>query len=208
MTATLRVYLAGSIKKGNEDKRSSFWSDEDIKDLQKATAPAELVVLNPGDRQDDLSDVKATFGRDLLQVFTADVILVDARERRGVGVGAEMLFAKSNRIPVIAVAPRNSHYHRTNVTLMGQFVSEWVHPFISELSDIVVESIHDAGRAAISFNRNQSPRGPECLRDAMMHYLNSQAYREPEMVSLLTQHHGLPERALEIARAAKLAQPG
>jgi hypothetical protein len=201
MSDTLRVYLCGSIKKGDDDKRSSFWSEEDVSELARATRPRQLIVLNPGDRQDDLSDVRATFGRDLLQVFTADAIIVDARDKRGVGVGAEMLFARTHRIPVVTVAPRNSHYHRTDVTIMGQFVAEWLHPFISELSDTVVESVYAAGIAAASFD-NDSAHGPEKLREAMLHYLNTQSQREPEMISLLTQTDGLPERASDIVNAA------
>jgi hypothetical protein len=201
MSQTLRVYLCGSIKKGNDDKRSSFWSEEDVSELARATHPRQLIVLNPGDRQDDLSDVRATFGRDLLQVFTADAIIVDAREKRGVGVGAEMLFARTHRIPVVTVAPRNSHYHRTDVTLMGQFVEDWLHPFISELSDVVVENVYAAGMAAASFD-DSNAYGPEKLREAMLHYLNTQSRREPEMISLLTQVDGLPERASDIVNAA------
>jgi hypothetical protein len=201
--STLRVYLCGSIKKGNDDKRSEFWSLDDIIELQAAVAPYDLIVLNPGDRQDNLSDVKATFGRDLLQVFTSDAILVDARHKRGVGVGAEMLFAKTQGIPVITVAPRNSHYHRTNVTLMGQFVEDWTHPFISELSDAVVESVSDAGRVAASLDGAQNGKGSEVFENAMRHYLRTQADREPDMVRLLTRGKGVPGRAASLLDSAR-----
>jgi hypothetical protein len=200
--SSLRVYLCGSIKKGDEDKRSEFWSSDDIRELEAAVAPCSLIVLNPGDRQDNLGDVRATFGRDLLQVFTSDAILVDARHKRGIGIGAEMLFAKTHGIPVITIAPRNSHYHRTNVTLMGQFVEDWTHPFISELSDVVVESVPDAGRAAASFDGTLTGKGPEVFENAMRHYLRTQADREPEMIWLLTREAGVPERATSIVHAA------
>jgi hypothetical protein len=205
MNDILRVYLCGSIKKGNADKRSGFWTDTDIEELEEAVAPSKLTVLNPGKRKDDLSDVRATFGRDLLQVFTSHAILVDAREKRGVGVGAEMLFAKSNHIPVIAVAPRDSHYHRIDVTLMGQFVADWVHPFISELSDAVVESVYDAGRVAASLSTLPSGGGQDHFTDAMIHYLTTQASREPEMIALLTEAKGLPERAFQFLSNASLS---
>ena len=41
----------------------------------------------------------------------------------------------------------------------------------------------------------------------MLHYLNTQAQREPEMVSLLTQADGLPQRASDIAHAANSLRP-
>ncbi|HUY47090.1 MAG TPA: hypothetical protein VMV92_15380 [Streptosporangiaceae bacterium] len=202
--STLRVYLCGSIKKGKEDTRSDFWTAEDIHELKAAVSPCELIVLNPGERQDNLSDVKATFGRDLLQVFTSDAILVDARHRRGVGVGAEMLFAKIHGIPVITVAPPNSHYHRSNVTLMGQFVEDWTHPFISELSDHVVGNVTDAARVAASLDTPRNGKGPEVFENAMRYYLKTQVDREPDMVSLLTRGDGVPSRAAGLLYTAGL----
>jgi len=55
MTRNLRVYLCGSIQKGSTDKRSIFWSDDDIAELRRSAKPTELVILNPGDRVDDYS---------------------------------------------------------------------------------------------------------------------------------------------------------
>jgi hypothetical protein len=184
---SLRIYLCGSIKKGAEEKKPSFWSAEDIRTLRESAAPTELVVLNPASRADDLSDVHATFGRDLLQVYTSDVVVADARHRRGVGVGAELLFAKSHRIPVVTIAPRESHYHRSDVVLMGQFVEVWLHPFISELSDAVAENVEEAARLAVSITDSAKIRGPECFQEAMLHYVTTQRHREPQMVDLLTE---------------------
>ena len=194
MTRNLRVYLCGSIQKGSTEKRSIFWSDDDIAELRRSAKPTELVILNPGDRVDDLSDVRATFGRDILQVFTSDVVIADARARRGIGVGAELLFAKSQRIPVVTIVPPNSHYHRTNVLLMGQLVDEWTHPFLSELSDVIARSVAEAGAALVPEDAFTSVRGPECFERAMSHYLVTQRSREPEMVRLLVGSGNLPKR--------------
>jgi len=201
MKPSLRVYLCGSIQKGSDDKRSSFWFDEDIRELREAADPVRFVLLNPAHRSDDLSDVRATFGRDLLQVFSSGVVIADARAKRGVGVGAELLFAKSHRIPVVAIVPPNSHYHRSDVTLMGQFVKSWVHPFISELSDAVVATVADAAHAAIALANGGAIRGPECFHDAMVHYLKTQSDREADMVSLLVEEAGAPARAIRVREA-------
>ncbi|NGX30968.1 MAG: hypothetical protein K940chlam8_00324 [Chlamydiae bacterium] len=107
-------------------------------------APHEVHFLNPAIRTDDLSDQRSVFGRDMIQVFSADAVLVDARDRRGLGVGAEMMWGKMNRIPVVALAPLGSYYHKQSTSLLGVEVESWIHPFIEGLSDVIVESLEDA----------------------------------------------------------------
>lgn len=140
MKPQVSLYLAGSIQKGHE-KNHSFWGDEEIDLLKKSLNQYEVLLLNPADRIDDLSDQKAVFGRDMLQVFCSDVVFVDARDRRGLGVGAEMMWAKFHKIPVVTLAPKETHYHKSKTTLLGSAVDNWVHPFVESLSDAVVNSI-------------------------------------------------------------------
>src|SRR5882672_8272072 len=108
MKTKIAIYLAGSIKKGHERSEETYWTEEDMSLLKMSLAKYEVSFLNPAFRTDDLSDMKSVFGRDMLQVFSSNVVFVDARDRRGLGVGAEMMFAKLNRIPVITWAPTNS----------------------------------------------------------------------------------------------------
>ena len=60
-----------------------------LRSLQEKLRPHTLLCLNPALRTDDLSDEVSVFGRDMTQVFIADLVFIDARHRRGLGVGAE-----------------------------------------------------------------------------------------------------------------------
>jgi len=85
----LSIYFAGTIAK-NHEVIDSMWTEEDFAQLRKTLRPHELNLLNPAYRTDDLCDNKSIFGRDMTQVFLADLIFVDARHRRGLGVGMGM----------------------------------------------------------------------------------------------------------------------
>lgn len=87
----LTFYLAGKIQKAHKAPNEVYWSEVDLNALKKVMAPSTLHFLNPAFCGDDLSDQKSVFGRDLMQVPSADIVLVDARDRRGLGVGAEMM---------------------------------------------------------------------------------------------------------------------
>jgi hypothetical protein len=72
------------------------------------------------------SDVLSNFGCDLYLVGCSDVILVDARTKKGIGIGAEMMFASVKRIPVITWAPRNSHYRKDFIPdVFGEDIVNW-----------------------------------------------------------------------------------
>ncbi len=46
----------------------------------------------------------------MTQIFLADIVFVDARHRHGLGVDAEMMWAKFHAKPVIILAPEETHY--------------------------------------------------------------------------------------------------
>lgn len=117
MKKKIAIYLAGSIKKDHE-KADSYWTEADMNLLRSELHAYEVFFLNPAFRSDDLSDQRSVFGRDMTQVYCADFVFVDARDRRGLGVGAEMMWAKCNRIPVISWVPKDSHYHKTKTTIL------------------------------------------------------------------------------------------
>jgi len=195
---SIRVYLSGSIQKGNEDAtKKSVWTSADIDILQKVLADTmNLSLMNPASRSDDLSDQKSVLGRDLLQVYTSDLVLVDARDRKGIGIGAEMLFAKNYGVPVISVAPPNSQYRKENMDYMGQFLESWTHPFIEGLSDYVADSVNDAAL----FIRDKYPFGEDLIKnksifhDAIRHYIATQFERDTEMYDIVTQDNELFNR--------------
>jgi len=111
--------------------------------LKKTLSEYEVSFLNPAFRSDDLSDQRAVFGRDMTQFFCSDVVFVDARDRRGLGVGAEMMWAKFHKISIVTLAPIDSHYNKSKTTLLGVAVENWVHPFVESLSDAIVENLAD-----------------------------------------------------------------
>lgn len=191
----IAIYLAGSIKKGHENPRESFWTDADIVILQNAPKPRETVFLNPAFRTDDLSDQISVFGRDMLQVCSSDVVFVDARDRRGLGVGAEMMFAKIHQIPVVSWAPRDSHYHRSFTTVLDTPVKNFVHPFVEGLSDQVVENLEE-GALWIKklFTGSASIKGLKDIQSAIEHYKKSQLERDVPMQQILAVEDELSRR--------------
>jgi hypothetical protein len=144
MRQKIGIYLAGSIKKGHENPDESFWTEKEMDLLQKSFQTRDVLFLNPAFRKDDLADSTSVFGRDMTQVFCSHAILVDARGRRGLGVGAEMMWAKLCRIPVVTWAPKETHYHKTNTTLLGVPIEHFIHPFVYSLSDRIVETLPEA----------------------------------------------------------------
>jgi hypothetical protein len=141
----LFVYLSGSIKKGNKDGRGdeSFWSEDDERRIS-AGVGIRVEMLNPAKSKIRRSDYYANFGCDLYLVSISDAVLVDARTRKGIGVGAEMMFARFEGIPVITICPPNSNYRRDFLPdVFGEDLSDWIHPFVAGLSDYIVNDIDE-----------------------------------------------------------------
>lgn len=185
----IKIYLSGSIKKGNNDmNKKSYWSDKDIDILKKnLSSKYNVIILNPAEREDDLSDFESVMGRDYFQVYISDIVLVDARDKKGIGVGSEMTFAKENSIPVISIAPINSQYNRTNFEYLGQKMEQWIHPFIWGLSDFIVESVEEA--ADLISNNFPFDEGVikcrEYLYKTMQHYIDTQLINDGKMYNLV-----------------------
>lgn len=187
MKQKIAIYLAGSIKKGHERSDESYWTDGDIALLREQLSDYEVSFQNPAFRTDDLTDSFSVFGRDMLQVFSSDFVFVDARDRRGLGVGAEMMWAKMNIIPVVAWAPRNSHYRKDQTTLLGVPVANFVHPFVESLSDKVVGDLVEGAEwiRSVVANPTMQIKGTEHMEAAMQHYKNSQLHNDFPMKELL-----------------------
>ncbi|RWC53042.1 hypothetical protein [Mesorhizobium sp.] len=147
MRRPLRIYLSGSIRKGAADLRSNdyFWSEGDEEYIRKNCGATDVELLNPAKITLERNDYALNFGCDLHLVSISDIVLVDARTEKGIGVGAEMMFAVNRGIPVISWAPRDTHYRRSFLPdVFGEDLHDWTHPFIFGLSDYVVESLADA----------------------------------------------------------------
>lgn len=180
MKTSLSIYLAGNIRKGQEDDDQEVWTEEHQRYLQSRLSHVNLVFLDPQSRLDDLADQVSVFGRDLLQVSSSQLVLVDGRSRRGLGVGAEMMFAKVNRIPVAVWLPEESHYQRSHIHLLGQEVADWIHPFIYNLGDYLAPTLEDVARWIREelLPGNVSVKGLECTQEAIAHYRETQLEKD------------------------------
>lgn len=141
----ISVYCSGGIKKGAHDESKVIFGSFEREAIAKALSPVSVVFLRPDDRGDDIGDAFTVFGRDHFQVKLADFCVVDARHRRGIGVGIEMLSAKRFDKPLVSVAPPESHYRRTRLAYLGSEVEDYVHAHLFALSDAIVDSFHGAG---------------------------------------------------------------
>lgn len=199
----IAIYLGGSIKKGHENPNELFWAQEDMDLLQRNLSRYEVVFLNPAFRTDDLSDQHSVFGRDMLQVACSDIVFVDARDRRGLGVGAEMMWAKLNKIPVVTWAPKNSHYHKSQTTILEVAVNDFIHPFVKALSDRIVENLMEGAQwIEKMLSSSVDIKSIEYIDSAIRYYKTSQLHKDIPMQQLLTAKDELTERINELATAA------
>ena len=197
------IYLAGKIHKGHEESDEAHWTDEDLAQLEESMAPVQVAFLNPAQRGDDLSDAVGLFGRDMMQVFCSDVVLVDARDRRGLGVGAEMMWAKMHHIPVVTLAPPESHYRKSDAVLLGERVQNYVHPFVYGLSDALATTLEEA---AFWIGTNvcapgQTIKGPQFIRDTMEYYREQQLSGDAPMQDLQSVNKIIARRIASLQRS-------
>ncbi len=200
----IAIYLAGSIQKGHEKSNESRWTEEDRKLLQKLLPEFKISFLNPDIRTDDLSDQRSVFGRDMLQVYSSDLVFVDARDRRGLGVGAEMMWAKYNRIPVLAWAPKDSHYNKTKTSLLGVSVDNWVHPFVESLTDGIVSDLHEGARWIKEklFDLSHPKKGMEFVHGAMGYYKDTQYPKDEPMKKIVSSCETLLSRVAKVPHSS------
>lgn len=187
MKTKIAIYLAGTIKKGHEKTDDSHWTEENMAFLRHKLSEYEILFLNPAFRMDDLSDQQSVFGRDMVQVFSSNFVFVDARERRGLGVGAEMMWAKLNNIPVLTWAPRNSHYNKDAATVLGISVENYTHPFVDCLSDKVVDSLEEGAQwiQEVISSPSVAIKGVEHIGAAMQYYKANQLKHDKPMNDLI-----------------------
>ena len=143
----ITMYLAGSIKKGDTDtKKTSYWSDDDEKSIIACFGNEfEVNILNPATFPIRRSDSFGNFGADMYLVNKSDFLLVDARDKKGLGIGAEMVVAKYYNIPVICLCAYDSYYKKRFLpNVYGEDLHNWTHPFIIGLSDFIADTIEDA----------------------------------------------------------------
>lgn len=137
MPHPVNIYLCGSVKKGTSDKRGPefFWTEEDESVLSDCFDNAPK-LLNPSRSPISRSNFDVNFGCDMFLVANSQGMIVDLRQSKGIGVGAEMMFALHVGIPIVGWTGEVSHYKRDRIyNIQGENLSNWVHPFVSGLCD-------------------------------------------------------------------------
>lgn len=172
------IYLAGKIPNGDEIPSNALhWTKQHMDHLRSNLSEFDVVLLNPAFKDCDLTDQDTVFGRDMHYVFSSDVIFVDARGPRGLGVGAEMMWAKVNGIPVISWAPKDTHYNTSSTVVLETHVSDFIHPFVNGLSDKVAESIEEGAEWIKQFVKNPNSikiKNSDSIHSIMEYYKANQ----------------------------------
>jgi hypothetical protein len=143
-TGQISVFLSGSVNKGKSDTRNDehFWSEEQEKILMKINN-GNVILVNPNNLDVDHRDFMGRYEGDINMLLGCQLVLVDARTKKGIGIGAEMMLAKMKSIPVFSWCPLNTHYHKTKRDDKNNEEYEWIHPFIIGLSDRVFDDLED-----------------------------------------------------------------
>jgi hypothetical protein len=180
------VYCSGSIVKDASDRKRLCWSDIERRQVD-AGAKLAVVFLNPDDPIPDPKNTLGQIGRDMYQIMVASAVIVDARERRGIGIGVEIAAAAAMRTPVIVVAPRNTQYRTDTLSYRGVDVVDYVHPHIASLAAAVVDDFTAAGRALLKVGINEPRRRnvPTWLEPAISEYEQNVLLLDTPMVKAL-----------------------
>ena len=180
------VYCSGSIQKGATDTRKLCWTDRERAAVAAGASPAVIQFLNPDDPAADLSDTAGLFGRDMYQVKTADAVIVDARERRGIGIGIEMLASRIFGSLLVAVVPHETYYRMGNVSYRGSTVADYVHPHLAILADGIVETFEEAGAwLRDRKSARTQPKGVEAVHEAITAYRDRMLPHDEPMLDIL-----------------------
>lgn len=189
MSNNFSIYCSGSIAKGPSDEKKLCWTDSERAAVSRGAMPNLVVFLNPDDPITDPSNLLGQFGRDMYQVMLATAVVVDARERRGVGIGVEMAAASALGTPVIVVAPPNSRYRSSTLEYRGAVVNDYVHPHVYSLATQIVDTFEDAGRALLQLSTapNRRDSVPPWLERAILEYETNVLDSDPPMLAAMRQ---------------------
>lgn len=177
----ISIYIAGSVRKDANDENSVFASDDIKEELICSLSDLKVIIFDPNESKIFGGDSRGRFGKDCLQVISSNFLVVDLREKRGLGVGAEMMLAKEKGIPVISVCPPESHYKRNMVFHNGAKSPGWIHPFVGALSDLIVGSFSEAGEFIKNFiEKPLAVRSGKIVDEAIKEYRDIFLDEDPE----------------------------
>jgi hypothetical protein len=188
MARTVAIYCCGGILKGPADKEKLVWSSVERKVISDILSPNKVVFLNPDERSDDITNAFTVFGRDHFQISVCDFVVADLRQKRGIGVGIEMLSAKLQGKPLVAVAPPNSHYRRSSLEYLGGKVDDYVHAHLFGIADVIIDDFESAGKWIKQFLENPKKiKDSSVIKQAMSAYKEQQLNKDTHMLNALKQ---------------------
>lgn len=163
-----KIYLAGKVSKNDSELKDKTlnWREEIIQELNKINS---FEYLDPQTQRVTETDSKGVFGMCCDMVLSADLIIVQANRKLGLGTAQEILIAKSKQIPVISILPKNTHLRRDLIN-QGEIVKDWIHPFIQETSDILIENEQEI-TTAIKELENMKIKDLSLIDDCRNYYL-------------------------------------
>lgn len=123
----MRIYFAHSFSSPGHSARR-LMDDPIIAEFMCHMKSMNVDVVDPAEAQIPSTFPSARFEYCLKEIDKADIVLVVATERLGVGVGAEMMYAHMNHRRVFVVCPECSYYRGLS---QGE---EFVHAFVHALS--------------------------------------------------------------------------
>jgi hypothetical protein len=141
----VNVYFAHSFSGQGQSVCLRKQADTAIVRFVKRLDGMGIALIDPAEI--DLTSPHARFECCLSQIRSSDLLLIDARYKLGLGVGAEMMFAKSNGIPVFSIVPPRSHYR----SISGD--EGIYHAFVCGLTSKIFLSFDDC---AVAINAMQS----------------------------------------------------
>lgn len=182
MQDSIALYL---VRNRSSNSSTIDWEKEEQSEIKAHLTPTKVIFLNPWDSRVDSSDVKASFGKQMLQLSISDVILADARSPEVLGDHAALLWAKLLRIPVL-------------LWVSAEGKASVPHPpFLEILSDERFVTLEEACASIRRRQRDmtQPVKGPEVIEEAIDYYQEKKLQGDSAMLRLLRASNVLQERS-------------
>jgi hypothetical protein len=142
----MKVYLAHNL---TSSPVADDASGDRIGQIAAALEAVGVSVCDPAKTEVPTHNFSDRFDFCLGEIRTSNVLLVDASTRVGLGVGAEMMYARERCIPVFVICPPHSFYRAQRTGSDGQ-TYDWIHPFIHGLSTRLFDSESDCIAAIVA----------------------------------------------------------
>lgn len=136
----MRIYFAHSFE-GTKGPPVKLSDEPGLSQFIHRLRKRNIEIIDPAEVKVPPNFPLERFRHCLMEIASADVLLVVAQYRLGVGVGAEMMYAHIHRTRVFVVCPTDSYYRSS---CEGE---EIVHAFVHSLSTEMFNNLDDCASA-------------------------------------------------------------